>query len=180
MADIQSNLRINVDTGNALAQIKSLQRQISAFHDSLRNSGNAANQAISNNLSKNLLNSVNSTQKFSASLTTVNDASQSFTSALERNKLSMGQYFKFAGGSTKTFGKLFKNEFNTIETVARERVKTLQTQYIRMGRDANGALEAIKVRPLRLDMQNLGTQVAMTAQKQQLFNQLMKQGSTNL
>lgn len=180
MADIQSNLRINVDTSGALSQIKNLQRQISAFHESIRNSGNAANQAISDNLSRNLLNSINSTQKFAASMTTVNDATQSFTNALERNKFSMGQYFKYAAGSTKTFGGLFKKEFDTIETVARDRVKTLQTQYIRMGRDATGALEAIKVKPLRLDMQNLGTQVAMTAQKQQLFNQLIKQGSTNL
>jgi len=49
-----------------------------------------------------------------------------------------------------------------------------------MGRDANGALQAIKVRPLALDMNNLGTKVQMVAQKQQLFNQLLRQGSTNL
>jgi TP901 family phage tail tape measure protein len=49
-----------------------------------------------------------------------------------------------------------------------------------MGRGANGALQAIAVRPLTLDMKNLGTQTAMAAQKQQLLNQLLKQGSTNL
>jgi TP901 family phage tail tape measure protein len=49
-----------------------------------------------------------------------------------------------------------------------------------MGRDANGALQSIKVRPLALDMDHLGTRVQLAAQKQQLFNQLMKQGSTNL
>jgi hypothetical protein len=75
---------------------------------------------------------------------------------------------------------MFSREFNTINRVATERVKDLQTQYISMGRDANGALQAIKVRPLALDMNNLGTKVQMVAQKQQLFNQLLKQGSTNL
>jgi TP901 family phage tail tape measure protein len=181
MADnVESRIDLNIDVSNALASIKTLQAQISAFHQSIRNSGNAVNQAVSDNLTKNLLNSINATQKFSASLTTVSDSSQSFTNALERNKLSMGQYFRFAGGASKNFGRLFRSEFDTIEKVARERVKTLQTQYIRMGRDANGALEAIRVRPLRLDMEQLGTQVAMTAQKQQMFNQLVKQGSTNL
>jgi TP901 family phage tail tape measure protein len=181
MADnIESRIDLNIDVSSALASIKTLQAQISAFHQSIRNSGNAVNQAVSDQLTRNLLNSINATKQFSASLTTVKDSSQAFTSALERNKLSLGEYFKFGAASTQTFGRVFKNEFNTIEKVARERVKTLQTQYIRMGRDANGALEAIRVRPLRLDMEQLGTQVAMTAQKQQLFNQLLKQGSTNL
>jgi len=181
MADnIESRIDLNIDVSNALASIKTLQAQISAFHQSIRNSGNAVNQAVSDNLTKNLLNNINATQKFSASLTTVSDTTQSFTNALEKNKLSLGQYFKYGAASTKSFGRLFKSEFNTIEKVARDRVKTLQTQFIRMGRDSSGALEAIKVRPLKLDMEQLGTQVAMTAQKQQLFNQLLKQGSTNL
>jgi len=69
----------------------------------------------------------------------------------------MGQYFRFAGASTKSFGRLFKSEFNTINKVARERVKGLQTQYIKMGRDANGAMQAIRVRPLTLDLQSWNT-----------------------
>jgi hypothetical protein len=58
-------------------------------------------------------------------------------------------------GATRTFGSFFKKEFSTIQKVAIERVKDLQTQYISMGRDANGALKAIKIRPLTLDMQDL-------------------------
>ena len=49
-----------------------------------------------------------------------------------------------------------------------------------MGRDAQGAMQAIAVRPAVLNMQDLGTQTAIAAQKQMLFNQLVKQGSTNL
>lgn len=180
MADIESKIGISIDASDALAAIKALQSQISAFHQSIRNSGNAVNQAVSDDLAKNLLNSINSTKKFAASLTTVNDEAEAFTTALEKNKLSLGQYFKYGVASSKNFSKVFTSEFNTIEKVARERVKTIQTQYINMGRTASGSLEAIKVRPLRLDMEALGTQVAMTAQKQQIFNQLIKQGSTNL
>ena len=180
MADIQSNINVNIDTSNALAAVKQLQAQISAFHSSIRNSGNAANQALSDNLTRNLVNSINATKQFSASLTTVNNRAQSFTTALEKNKFSLGQYFRYGAATTKTFGKVFRKEFNTIEQVASERVKTMQTQFITLGKNASGAFDAIKVKPLTLDMQNLGTQVAMTAQKQQMFNQLLTQGSTNL
>jgi TP901 family phage tail tape measure protein len=123
---------------------------------------------------------LNASGQWSASIKTIKSTSESFTNSLEKNKLSMGEYFRFAGGSTKTFGKLFTSEFNTIEKVARERVKDLQTQYISLGRDAGGALKSIAVRPLALDMNDLGTRTAMAAQKQQILNQLLKQGSTNL
>jgi TP901 family phage tail tape measure protein len=110
----------------------------------------------------------------------VRTSTESFTHALENNKLSMGQYFRYAGGATKTFGRMFKNEFDTIGRVAEERVKKMQTQYIKMGRDANGATRAMSVTPLALNMKDVATQTALAAQKQALFNQLVRQGSTNL
>jgi TP901 family phage tail tape measure protein len=179
MADANANIRIDVDTSEALSQIKALQRQISLFHTSMAQSGKAA-AAQSAKLQSSLVNSINATQGFSAEMVKIRTTSESFTNSLEKNKFSMGEYFRYAGASTKTFGKLFKTEFETIGKVSRERVKDLQTQYIKMGRDANGAMSAIRVRPTTLDLQNLGTQTAIAAQKQQLFNQLIKQGSTNL
>ena len=179
MADANANIRIDVDTSAALSQIKELQRQISVFHSRMAQSGKAA-AAESAKMQSNLINSINATKGFSAGMTSIRTSTESFTNSLEKNKFSMGEYFRYAGASTKTFGKLFKSEFNTINKVARERVKDLQTQYIKLGRDASGSMKAIKIRPTTLDMKNLGTQTAIAAQKQQLFNQLMKQGSTNL
>ena len=179
MADIQANIGIGVDTTQALASIRQLQREISVFH-TLMAKGGAKAAAESRNLQQNLVNSINETGKFSAGMTRISSSTESFTNALEKNKLSMGQYFRYAGGASKSFGKMFSKEFNTISRVATERVKDLQTQYIAMGRDANGALQSIKVRPLALDMNNLGTKVQLAAQKQQLFNQLVRQGTTNL
>jgi TP901 family phage tail tape measure protein len=49
-----------------------------------------------------------------------------------------------------------------------------------MGRDASGALKAMSIRPLALDMNDYATKTAMAAQRQALLNQLLKQGSTNL
>jgi hypothetical protein len=179
MADIQSNIVVNIDTSAALAELKALQRQISAFHSTMAKGG-AASAAVSANMQQNLANTINSSGKFHAEMVRVRSTTESFNTALAKNQLSMKEYFRYAGAASKTFGRLFKQEHETINKVARENVKTLQTQYIKMGRDASGSLRAMSVRPLTLDMKNLQTQVAIAAQKQALLNQLLRQGSTNL
>ena len=179
MADVNANIGVNIDTSAALAQLKALQRQISQFHTSIAKSSESAALA-QRDLQKNFLNSVNAIGSFSAELRTVKTTAESFTDSLQKNKFSMREYFRFAGGSTKTFGKLFKSEFDTIGKVAEDRVKRLQTQYIKLGRDTSGAMKAIAIMPNQLDMSNFSTQSQMAAQKQAIFNQLVKQGSTNL
>jgi TP901 family phage tail tape measure protein len=179
MADVQSNIKVSIDTTQALASIKNLQRQISAFHTSMAQSGAAAN-AVTGQMQQNLINSINATGKFSAQMKTIKTTTESFTDSLQKNKFSLGEYFRYAGGASKSFGQLFKTEFETINKVARENVKDLQTQYIKMGRDANGAMKAIAVRPLSLDMNDLATKTMIASEKQALLNQLLKQGSTNL
>jgi TP901 family phage tail tape measure protein len=179
MADVNANIDINIDSSNALAQLKALQRQISQFHTSIAKSSEAAALA-QRGLQKNLLNSINAIGSFTAEMRTVKTSAESFTNSLEKNKFSMREYFRYAGASTKTFGRLFRSEFDTIGKVAEERVKRLQTQYIKMGRDTNGAMKAIAVMPTQLNMNDYTTKVQLAAQKQALFNQLMKQGSTNL
>jgi TP901 family phage tail tape measure protein len=177
--DIQSNIRINIDTASAMDSIRLLQNQIAAFHTQMSKMG-AASAADARNLQQNLINSVNATGAFTANLTRIKTSAESFTTALEKNKLTMGEYFRYAAASSKSFGRFFQTEFETINKVARERVKDLQTQYIKLGRDASGAMQAIKIRPLALDMDNLSTRTQIAAQRQQLLNQLLKQGSTNL
>jgi TP901 family phage tail tape measure protein len=179
MADVNANIGVNIDTSAALAQLKALQRQISQFHTSIAKSSETAALA-QRDLQKNFLNSVNAIGAFSAELRTVKTTSESFTDSLQKNKFSMREYFRYAGASTKTFGKLFKSEFDTIGKVADDRVKRLQTQYIKLGRDTSGVMKAIAIMPNQLDMSNFSTQTQLAAQKQAIFNQLVKQGSTNL
>ena len=179
MADVNANIGVHIDTSGALAELKALQRQLANFHSSVSKSSAAAAMA-QKGLQTNLLNSINATGKFRAQMGLVRTSTESFTHALETNKLSMREYFRYAGGSTRTFGKLFKQEFNTIGRVAEERVKKMQTQYIKMGRDASGAMKAISITPNTLNMKDYSTKLAVAAQKQALLNQLLKQGSTNL
>jgi TP901 family phage tail tape measure protein len=179
MADVNANIGVHIDTSAALAELKNLQRQLATFHASIAK-GSAASAMAQKNLQTNLLNSINATGQFTAQMGLVRTSTESFTHALEKNKLGMKEYFRYAGGATRTFGRLFKQEFDTIEQVAQERVKRMQTQFIKMGRDANGAMKAMSITPTALNMKDLGTQTQIAAQKQALFNQLVRQGSTNL
>jgi TP901 family phage tail tape measure protein len=179
VADVNANIGVNIDASNALAQLKSLQRQLAQFHTSVAKSSSAAATAQAN-LQKNLVNSINATGAFTAELRTVRTTSEAFTDSLEKNKFSMREYFRYAGAATKTFGKTFRSEFDTIGKVAEDRVKKLQTQYIKLGRDSSGAMKAIAVIPNQLDLSNHSTQLQLAAQRQAIFNQLLKQGSTNL
>jgi TP901 family phage tail tape measure protein len=177
--DVRANIDLNIDTSKALSGLKALQSQLSALHTQLSSLG-PAQRSSAGAIQRQLVDNINATGKFAASMTTVKTTAESFTTALEKNKLTMGEYFRYAGGASKSFGRNFAREFATIEKVAVERVKTLQTQYIKLGRDANGAMKAIAVRPLALDMDNLQTKTAIAAQKQLLLNQLLKQGSTQM
>jgi TP901 family phage tail tape measure protein len=177
--DANARIRVDIDTASALANIKNLQRQISTFHTSLAKSGAQAT-ASSLQLQQSLINGINKTGQFSAGIKNIKTTTDSFTNSLQKNKLSMGEYFRYSAAATKSFGRFFSTEFDTINKVARERVKDLQTQYIKMGRDANGAMRAIAIRPLALDMDNLATKTQIAAQRQALLNQMLKQGSTNL
>jgi len=179
MADVNANIGVHIDTSAALAELKNLQRQLATFHGSIAK-GSAASAMAQKSLQTNLLNSINATGKFTAQMGTIRTSTESFTHALEKNKLGMRDYFRYAGASTKTFGRLFKQEFDTIEKVSQERVKKMQTQYIKMGRDASGAMKAMSIMPTTLNMKDYATQTAMAAQKQALLNQLLRQGSTNL
>ena len=70
MADVNANIDINIDSSNALAQLKALQRQISQFHTSIARSSEAAALA-QKGLQKNLLNSINAIGAFTAEMRTV-------------------------------------------------------------------------------------------------------------
>jgi TP901 family phage tail tape measure protein len=179
LADVNAEIGVNVDTSGALAQLKALQREISRFHTSVAKSSDAAALA-QRDLQKNFINGVNAIKGFSAELRTVKTTAENFTDSLERNKFSMREYFRYSAASTKTFGRFFRSELDTVNKVAVENVKRLQTQYIKMGRDASGAMKAIAIMPTQLDMTNLATKTQLAAQKQAIFNQLVKQGSTNL
>ena len=188
MADVNSNININFNTAAALAQLRSLQAGLSKFHQSLAE-GNLAAANAQKGLNAQLLQSVGATGKFSASQVKVAGSTLAFTSALEKNKLSLREYYRYtmaaATANTRVMGKAFAQEREIINRARRDRVKALQTQYIQMNKANAGFMDAIKIMPKSLAMASgkfteLGTRIQYAAQRQQFLNQLLKQGSTQL
>jgi hypothetical protein len=188
VADVNSNIGINFDTRAALASLRKLQAGLSTFNQSLTQ-GNVAAMNAQKGLNSQLIQAINATGKFVASQKEIATSTGSFTQALEKNQLSMREYFRYtaaaATANTKTFKGMFAKEREIINRARKDRVKLLQSQYIQLG-NANGDLvKVLQVVPKHLQMANgkyadYATRVQMAAQRQQFLNQLLKQGSTNL
>ena len=188
MADVNANIDVNLNTQEALANLRNLQAGLSRFNQSLTQ-GNVAAMDAQKGLNQQLIQSINATGKFVASQRSVSSSTGAFTEALEKNKLSMREYFRFtaaaATANTKSLKGVFAQERDIINRARRDRVKALQTQYVQLT-NANGDLvKVLQVVPKHLQMVNgrytdYATRVQMAAQRQQFLNQLLKQGSTQL
>jgi hypothetical protein len=188
VSDVNANIGIHFDTSDALAQLRRLQAGLSKFNQSLTE-GNVAAANAQKGLNSQLIQSINSTGKFVASQKTIATSTTAFTDALEKNKLSMGQYFRYTAAAgtmnSKTLRNLFTQEKDILKRAMKDRVKTLQTQYVQLT-NANGEfVKVLQVVPKHLKMVNgqyadYATRTQMAAQRQQFLNQLLKQGSTQL
>lgn len=188
MSDVNANIGINFDTQQALASLRQLQAGLSRFNQSLTQ-GNVAAANAQKGLNAQLMQAINATGKFSASQRNVSSSTAAFTSALEKNQLSMREYFRYTGAAatanSKVFSKMFQNERDIFNRARKDRVKALQTQYIQLTNAQGDLVKVLQVVPKHLEMANgkytdYATRVQMAAQRQQLMNQLLKQGSTQL
>jgi hypothetical protein len=188
LADVNANIGINFDTSQALAQLRQLQAGLSRFNQTLTQ-GNVAAMQAQKGLNAQLVQAINATGKFVATQKDVATSTSSFTQALEKNQLSMRQYFRYTAAAatqnTKVFKSMFAQERETLSRASKDRVKLLQSQYIQMQAANGDMIKVLQVIPKHLKMVNgqyadYATRMQMAAQRQQFLNQLLKQGSTQL
>ena len=188
MSDVNANIGINFDTKQALANLRQLQAGLSRFNQSLTQ-GNIAAANAQKGLNAQLMQSINATGKFVASQKEIRTSTRSFTDALEKNQLSMREYVRYtaaaATANTKTFTRMFAQEREIINRARKDRVKSLQSQYVQLTNAQGDFVKVLQVVPKHLQTVNgkyadYATRVQMAAQRQQLLNQLLKQGSTQL
>jgi len=188
LEDVNANIHVNLDTTDALASLRRLQAGLSKFNQALT-VGNATAADAQKSLTANLMQSINATGKFVASQETVASSTSAFTTALEKNKLSMRQYARFTAAAATQNSGVFKNMFaqekQILGRAMKDRVKMVQSQYIQLTQAQDGFVKTLKVMPKSLDMagnqfSSYATRMQMAAQRQQFLNQLLKQGSTNL
>jgi TP901 family phage tail tape measure protein len=188
LADVNANIGINFDTSQALAQLRQLQAGLSTFNQTLTQ-GNVAAMNAQKGLNSQLMQAINATGKFVATQKDVATSTSSFTQALEKNQLSMRQYFRYTAAAatqnTKVFKGMFAQERETLTRASKDRVKLLQSQYIQLQAANGDMIKTLQVIPKHLKMVNgqytdYATRMQMAAQRQQFLNQLLKQGSTQL
>ena len=179
MADINSNILINIDTTQAMSALRGLDKQISALNRSMIVGTKAASLAQAD-FAKSLLHNVNATGMFNASMGKMSTSTDQFSKRLEAGKLSLREYYRYGMASTKTFGKNYGREFQTISNLAEKRVKALQSQYVQLGKDAQGAIRSMRITPKALNYNDALTRMSMTIQRQQIMNKLLDDGATKL
>lgn len=174
MSDVNANINISIDSSQALAQLRNLQNQISAFNKSVV-AGNSAAAAAQRDLNRNLAAQINATKQFTTSMTTVESSVGRLGRSIDKGKLSLGEYFRYGTAASGMFGKAMK-ENAEIMALAESRAKRLQTQYVALGNAQNGYTKAMAIRPNNL----FNADAAISIQRQQIFNKLLNDGSTSL
>lgn len=182
MADVNSTIRVNIDTRAAQAGLASLQKQISQFNKAVAAS-NMAGPVAATAMSQQLLSSVGKLGQFSTAIksmdTQVNRLGQSF----DRGNLSARQYFRYAASQVPGLAKGFKSlgaEQAAMTKLAEDRVKRLGTRYVDLGKDINGVRKVMALRPDSRVLNDFAKTTAMAQQRMQLLNRAVQLGSTGL
>jgi len=166
---IGTGIKVDFDVAAALKNIRELS-------SSIANLGNAMT-ALEQRSSLSGLTSELS-RNFSTSVVNVKTSVKSFSEALETNKLSLGEYIKYGASQLPKFSGAFAKENSMIEKLAKERVKILQTQYVAMGKSAEGYTKSLKAIPNELS--SIGQAEAIAIQKSQIFHKILQDGTTSL
>ncbi len=175
---VRTSIQIDIDTASAVAQLRTLESQISQFNSRIISSNDTMRNALNAN-TKALRSQIGDIGQFSTEIKTMQTSVGRFSAGLEKGKLSFGEYFRYGLASTKKFGSAFSKELDTINAVAEDRVKRISTRYVGLGKEIGGMQKVLAIRPEILP-EGLNTNLAMAAQRQQIFNQLLRQGSTHL
>ena len=177
MSNVNANVNITVNTQQAIAQLRMLTAEINTFNKQSFASNSAAAKK-QREINQALVDGVRVNGQFKTSIVPISSAVDRFSDSLEKNKLSLGQYTRYAASQLPGMRKTFTREFDMINRVAQDRVKRLNTQFVMLGQSANGAQQALSMMPNSLDQ--FAAKSAIALQRQQIFNRLLRDGSTQL
>lgn len=175
MSNVNANINVLINTQGAVGGLRALQSQINNFNQSIAAS-NAAMATSQKQLTANLASQIAATGAFTTSFQKVETSASRLQTAIDKNRLTLGEYFKYGIASSGAFGRVFQKEHNEVMDLATDRVKRLQTQYLALGRAQNGMVDTMAVRPLQLH----NADAAVGIQRQQLFNKLLRDGATSM
>ena len=183
MSSVYANIQVNLNTASAVANLKALQKQANAFASNI----NAANAAQVKGAATALQEAAVASGAFTARMLPATGAVQSFNEHLLKNRFSLGDYARYSAAATKEtgyFNRALKStgvltaQTNMINQVATQRVQTLATQYVALGKSVTGANQVMALTPTILNKNTAAQQMAL--EKQRLMNMLIADGSTKM
>ena len=169
MADVAKGIiDIEINTGNAAAQLKALQQQINAFTLSVNKNNSFQSNAAAKYTSE-LKDLINASRFFTAETVKMRTSAGALDATLRKGQGTLGQFFN---------AKFNRNSALFAETMglASERARTMQTQFIATTGASKGMQEALAIRPLAA----FNSQLTIASQRSQILTSMFKQGTTQL
>ena len=159
---------IEINTGNAAAELKILQQQINSVFLSL-NKNNIAGAAASEKYAASLSDAVNASRVFTAESVKMRTAAGALDDTLRKGQSTLGQYFS---------AKYVKNGALFAETLdlARQRSATLQTQFVATAAASKGMQNALAIKPL----QAFVSEASIATERTRILSSMFRQGTTQL
>lgn len=176
-APVNATINVLANTDQAVAQFRALQAQVASLNKTVSaTSGAAAAQQAA--MARALMDGANASRMWSARVVPMNTAVNQFSDALDKGRMSLGQYTRYAASQLPGMSRVFKREFDMMSRVAEQNVRRMQTQYMALGNSATGAAQAMAFTPTALNKQAAATQIA--AQRQMMMNRMIDLGTTKL
>ena len=176
-APVNATINVLANTDQAVAQFRSLQAQVASLNKTVSaTSGAAVAQQAA--LNRALVDGANASRMWSARVVPMNTAVGQFSDALDKGRMSLGQYTRHAASQLPGMSRVFRREFDMMSRVAETNVRRMQTQYIALGNSATGAAQAMAFTPTALNKQAAATEIA--AQRQMMMNRMIDLGTTKL
>jgi TP901 family phage tail tape measure protein len=171
MADINANFEYDADFGPAIAQVRTLAREISLLNNSFNSLDKAALTA-KKQLATSFGTNVKSLGAFQTTMVDLSSDVDRFGEALQRNKLHMRDYFKEA--------RRAYTEGSRVRKLAVEQVRKAQSEIVSLGKDATGRNKGMVITPLSVDTKNITTSMKIAREQFNIFNKLVQDGSREL
>ena len=171
MADINANFEYDADFGPAIAQVRSLAREISLLNNSFNSLDKAALTA-KKQLATSFGTNVKSLGAFQTTMVDLSSDVDRFGEALQKNKLHMRDYFKEA--------RRAYTEGSRVRKLAVEQVRKAQSEIVSLGKDATGRNKGMVITPLSVDTKNMTTSMKIAREQFNIFNKLVQDGSREL
>lgn len=171
MVDVSARFRYDGNFGPLQAQIKALTRDIAVLNASFVSMDRAA-LATKKQLAESFAANINATGRFKTSFVDLTSATEEFGRALEKNRLTMRQYFSEAR-------KAYRQDSMT-RRLAQRQVRMMQSQVIDIGDTGGGRRRGMVVTPLTLDTSDFTTKMQLATQQYAIFNKLVSDGANQL